>query len=242
VIGMDFLLMFTLGLASSPHCAQMCGPIVLSYSVALGRSAKSPSWFSSLLANHLAYNMGRMMTYAMLGAVAGMVGNSMGILMRLAGFGTMLAWVAGSLLIVVGLAMFGVLPGSKLLASRTIQFTYTVLRPCGKLIESPGTANRFLLGLSLGFLPCGLVYAALIKATATASVVQGAWSMCAFGLGTALSLLTIGLFSSVLRQTLNRWNAQLAAVSVTLMGLLLIWRGTMAGAMMTGVHAVHVHH
>ena len=244
MIGMDFLLMFTLGLFSSPHCAQMCGPIVLSYSVALDRSPKppSPSWLSSLLANHLAYNAGRVITYSTLGAAAGLLGGSMSLVGRLTGLGSSLALVAGTLLVVVGLAMFGVLPGSKVLTNRAVQFTYAVLKPCGRLLASPGTANRFVLGLGLGFLPCGLIYAALIKAAATASMAQGAWSMFAFGLGTALSLLAIGLFSSAVRQKLNRWSPQLAALSVTVMGLLLIWRGTMVGHMMAGVHAGHVHH
>lgn len=242
-MGMDFLLMFTLGLVSSAHCAQMCGPIVLSYSVALGRSPKAsfPPWFSNLLANHLAYKGGRVITYSLLGAAAGLLGSSMSFLGRLTGFGSLLAWVAGGLLIIVGLAMFGVLPGSRLLTNRAVQFTSTVLKPFGKLLASPGTVNRFFLGLGLGFLPCGLIYAALIKAAATASMAVGASSMLAFGLGTTLSLIAIGFFSSALRQTFSRWNAQLAAVSVTLMGLLLIWRGTMVGHMMAGAHACHVH-
>jgi hypothetical protein len=235
---MDFLMMFVLGLVSSPHCAQMCGPIVLSYSLAGGASPSRRALFS----NHLAYNSGRLLTYSLLGTAAGLVGSSMGLLGKLTGFGGTLALAAGILLVIVGLAMFGVVPGSQLLSSRAFQFTYTFLRPCGKLIAAPGTWNRFFLGLSLGFLPCGLIYAALVKAAATASLVEGATSMLAFGLGTTLALVAIGFLSSALRQRLSRWNAPLAALSVTVMGLLLIWRSTMAGAMMSGMHPGHVHH
>jgi sulfite exporter TauE/SafE len=250
VSGLDLLLMFTLGLVSSLHCAQMCGPIVLSYSVALGRSSELPVWgrvsgaagpikeapAPRLVLNHLAYNAGRILTYCLLGAIAGLLGSSMGLLGRLTGFGGMLALITGSLMIVVGLAMFGLVPGSKFLTTRAVQFTRTVLKPCSGLIESPAAINRFFLGLGLGLLPCGILYAALIKATATASAVRGASNMLAFGLGTTASLLAIGLFSSAIRLKLNRWNAQLIASSVTVVGLLLLWRGMMASNVLARIH------
>ena len=239
----DFFLMFTLGLVSSPHCAQMCGPIVLSYSVALGRSAgETPPKFSRLLVNHLAYNSGRILTYAILGAMAGLVGTSVGLLGRLTGFSSMLALVTGALMVIIGLALFGILPGSGILTDKAAEFTRQVLKPCSRFLQSPGSGNRFLLGVGLGLLPCGLIYAALLKATATGSMLQGAGCMAAFGLGTAASLLAIGLFSSAIRGRFTRWNAQLAAVSVTAMGLLLLWRGTMANTLMMGMHTVYGHH
>ncbi len=236
---LDFLLMFTLGLASSLHCAQMCGPIVLSYSVALGNSNPRmlPLW-----ANHLAYNAGRLLTYSALGAAAGLVGSSVEWMGKMAGFSRVLMLSAGGLMIVVGLVMFGMLPGSKLLASRSVQFTSRFVRPFSRFMGSPGSANRFVLGLGMGLIPCGMVYAALIKATATGSMAQGAGSMLAFGLGTAGSLLAVGMFSSAIRSRVLRWNAQLAAASVTLTGLLLVWRGARAAAWMAGAHALHVHH
>ena len=67
--GIELWVMFTLGLVSSLHCVQMCGPIVLSYSVALDR-VKSCAGASPdlLLSGHLAYNAGRILTYSALGA------------------------------------------------------------------------------------------------------------------------------------------------------------------------------
>src|SRR5581483_6684030 len=208
--------MFTLGLVGSLHCAQMCGPIVLSYSVGLGRftQAGGRPHFTPLLWNHLAYNSGRIVTYSALGALAGLLGSSVALLGRLTGFGGMLALITGSVMVIVGLAMFGVLPGSGLLAGQALQFTRGLLKPFSSLVNSPGTINRFFLGLGLGLLPCGMVYAALIKATATASPARGAFNMLAFGLGTAGSLLAIGLFSSAIRGRLSRWNTQLVASSV----------------------------
>ena len=66
--------------------------------------------------------------------------------------------------------------------------------------------------------------------------------MMAFGMGTAGALVAFGLFSSAIRWRLNRWGNRLAAASVILMGIVLIWRGVMPSLLMTGMHAGHVCH
>jgi len=242
---LEFGMMFTLGLVSSLHCVQMCGPIVLSYSVALGdslnaESLKRNSSVSPLLRNHLAYNGGRVITYSALGALAGMAGGTLGLLGRLAGFSHILALVSGGLMIVVGIARLGVIPG-RILGSSLFRIPSLFLRRVAGLLSAPGSGNRFLLGLALGLLPCGLIYAALLKAMATGSALAGAADMLAFGLGTAGSLVALGIFSSTIRLRLNRWGSQLAAAAVTLMGVVLLWRGSMAGMLMVGGH-MHGHH
>ncbi|HXJ88394.1 MAG TPA: sulfite exporter TauE/SafE family protein [Candidatus Binatia bacterium] len=234
----DFGIMFVLGLVSSLHCVQMCGPIVLAYSVAL-ESAQSPA-IPSLLQNHIAYHTGRILTYSALGALAGVVGAMLGVVGRLAGFGQILAVVAGGLMILVGLSLFGLIPAS-IIQSKLFRVPSSIFRSIGKLLSTPGLKNRFALGLALGFLPCGLIYAALLKATASGSALGGALAMLAFGLGTSGALLVLGLFSSAIRIRLNRWGRQLAAVGVTMMGILLVWRGTTPQVLMMGAH-MHAHH
>ena len=237
---LEFGLIFMLGLVSSLHCVQMCGPIVLSYSIAVNQLKKDASFVPTLLQNHLAYNAGRILTYSALGAVAGVAGGTLGLLGRLAGFSHILALVAGGLMIVVGISMLGVIPSS-VLGSGLFRIPSLFLRRVARLLSAPGSSNRFLLGLALGFLPCGLIYAALFKAMATGSALDGASTMLAFGLGTAGALLVLGMFSSAIRMKLNRWGSQLAAASVTLMGVLLVWRGSMAGMLTMGGH-MHAHH
>ncbi len=241
---LEFGVMFTLGLVSSLHCVQMCGPIVLSYSIAVSRSVppggRTGFRLSPLLASHLAYNLGRILTYCALGAIAGLLGGTLSLLGRLAGLGTTLALVSGVLLIGVGLFLLGVVP-ARFLQNKLLRVPSRFLRPLGGLLSSARASRRFLLGLALGFLPCGLVYAALLKAMAAGSALDGALTMLAFGLGTAGALLAIGLFSSVIRGQVTRWGPQLAAVSVTLMGMVLLWRGMMPGMMVLGgqVHGPH---
>lgn len=237
---LEFGLMFMLGLVSSLHCVQMCGPIVLSYSVAL-ESLTSPTGkiFPRLLNNHLAYNFGRILTYSALGAAAGAAGESMSLLARISGWTHVVAIVSGISMIVVGIAMLGVLPPS-LVGNRFLQVPSSFLRRSGKLIAAPGSGKRFALGVTLGLLPCGLVYAALLKAMATGSPAFGAASMFAFGLGTSGSLLALGMFSSAIRLRMNRFGRQFAALGVVVMGSLLVWRGTMPVMMME--HHMHAHH
>lgn len=240
---LDFGVMFMLGLVSSLHCVQMCGPIVLSYTVAVSELKKDASPardLSPLLQNHLAYNAGRILTYSALGAIAGFAGGTLGLLGRLAGFSHVLAIVSGALMIVVGIAMLGIIPQS-LLGNNFFRIPSLFLRRIGKLLSAHGAENRFFLGLALGFLPCGLIYAALLKAMATGSAFAGAGAMLAFGLGTAGSLLALGIFSSAIRVRFNRFGSQLAAAAVTCMGVLLIWRASMPAMLMMGGH-VHVHH
>ncbi|HZQ71234.1 MAG TPA: sulfite exporter TauE/SafE family protein [Terriglobales bacterium] len=231
---LDFGVMFSLGLLSSLHCVQMCGPIVLSYSVAIGESAK-PGSRHSLLLHHLAYNAGRVLTYSALGGLAGLVGGTLGFLGKLAGVASGLALVSGILMIVVGIVMLGLFPAS-LLGSNLFRVPARLLGPLGGFLSSPDLKRRFLLGLTLGFLPCGLIYAALLKAMASGSALSGTLTMLAFGLGTAGALLAIGFLSSMIRGQVSRWGSQLAAASVVAMGLLLVWRGIMPAMLGMGGH------
>ncbi len=239
--GIEIWVVFTLGLVSSLHCVQMCGPIVLSYSVALDR-VKSPAArpSSALLFGHLAYNAGRILTYAALGAAAGLAGKTVGLIGRLAGVSSALAIVGGVLMLIAGLVMIGALPAARAFGGRFFRITSSFLRPLSKLISSASVGNRFLLGLALGLLPCGLIYAALLRALATGSALWGAATMAAFGAGTCFALLAVGVFSSVIRGQFNRWGTQLAAVSVMAMGALLIVRGAMP-EILSGAHAHACH-
>ena len=219
----DFYFVLVFGFVSSLHCVQMCGPIVLTYSVSANTSAAR----RSLLGLHLAYNSGRTLTYMLLGALAGLAGGTMGFVGRLAGFENVAAIVAGVAMMIAGLTLFGLAPGLK--GWRGFALPSSLLRPAGKLISSQSVTSKFALGLLMGFLPCGLVYAALMKAIGTATPLGGAFTLLAFGLGTSVALIVIGLGSSASTRRLARWGTTISAVTVIVMGALLIARGVMAG-------------
>ncbi len=220
----EFNLIFTLGLVSSLHCAQMCGPIVLALSLPLSTAQRQ----RQLLA-HLSYNIGRLVTYSMLGALAGLTGHSLGIAGKLAGIENTGAILAGGLMVLTGLLMLDLLPNRPLQRFDPLRLLLRVFKPIGSRLASTSIPSKFTLGLFFGLLPCGLIYAALFKAMATGTVVAGALTMLAFGLGTTGALLAIGLlssaFSAKLSVPLGTWGLKTAALSVTLLGVLLVWRG-----------------
>jgi len=205
-------IVFMLGLVSSLHCVQMCGPIVLAFSIPLPRTA--------VVRAQLGYNAGRILTYTLLGACAGAIGGGIGMLGRLAGVASGARIFAGAAMILAGILMVSLLPSSGLVSIQGTGVKGRFARIAGRRLLAP---NKFTLGLTLGFLPCGLIYAALLKAVDTGNALGGALTMLAFGAGTALALITLGVASSFVR--VPRWSHRVAACCMMLAGAILIWRG-----------------
>jgi sulfite exporter TauE/SafE len=218
---LDITVPFGFGVVSSLHCAQMCGPIVLSYSLASRGS----------VASHVLYNTGRLITYSLLGAVAGTLGSALGLFGQLAGIEKVAMIVAGCLMLVAGFFMSGIAPKSSLLRIEKIGVSRVFSMSITQLMTSSHPASKLGLGLLMGLLPCGLLYVALLKAVSTGDALSGALSMAAFAAGTAGSLLAVGLFSSAIRLRLGRWTTTFATVSVVLMGAFLVYRGVTYPAM-----------
>jgi sulfite exporter TauE/SafE len=182
---------FLAGLAGSPHCIAMCG----AFAVACG----------GRVPDTLAWHLGRITTYMILGAVAGSLGWAM------PGPGWVGA-VASTLLVVYFAAVLAGLvpeprvrlPGLAALTTRTLQ--------------RGGFVGRYAFGLANGLLPCGLVYAALGMAVAASGPAVGALVMMAFGLGTAPLLTAV---SMGLKRTLSKsiWGRRLVAFAVLVAGL-----------------------
>jgi uncharacterized protein len=242
---MDLWVMFLLGLVSSLHCVQMCGPIVISYSAVAGFTPvalPAPRHALTLLPQHGAYNLGRILTYTALGALAGLLGHSVDFMGRLAGITSAAIIFSGSLMVVTGLFMLRSFRLSSRLGSASLRITSRLLRPLRNLLSSSRTTDRFYLGLALGFLPCGLVYMALLRSVGTGGALPGALSMAAFGLGTSGALFALGVFSSAVRWRFNRFGTRIAAVSVIALGVFLLVRTAHPFTVSAGLQACHAHH
>lgn len=230
---LDLGAMFFLGTASSLHCVQMCGPLVVAFSAAFPPASLRP---------HAAYHAGRLLTYAMLGAAAGALGQATGLLGRLTGIEQILTWISGGLMILMGLYAARGTATSGLVQIQQPSLARRLTRAVGRILLQPTAGSKFRLGLALGLLPCGLVYAALLKAMATAQPWQGAGTMLAFGAGTAGALLAVGLFSARIGKSLTRFGPRVAAAGFLLLGFLLIWRGFQAPVVNAQAPACHVPH
>ncbi len=174
---------FIMGGVGSLHCVGMCGPLALSLPV-VGNSYLA-KFRSSLL-----YNIGRMITYAALGALFGLAGLSFSLM----GFQQGLSLTLGIVIICVVL-----LPKQAWIIDthHITQKTFAKLRGAlAGLFRRRNYQSVFFIGLLNGLLPCGLVYMALAGAVATASVVNSSLFMAAFGLGTLPLMWSISFFGS----------------------------------------------
>jgi sulfite exporter TauE/SafE len=198
------LSLFLAGLAGSlVHCVGMCGPFVLGQVIAdTGPSGgRYGEWQRLSGAALMPYHLGRLTTYIALGAF---VGAATAVFTATTGF----AWLSGAMLALAAILMIVQALGLSLGA--TSPLSGLISRVAGTFVSSPEPANRYALGLVLGFLPCGLLYGALAAAAGTASVLQGALAMMAFGLGTVPALVGAGWLGMILRrrlQGLRRWVA-----------------------------------
>ena len=228
--GADWGVAFGLGLASSLHCSQMCGPLVIAAGAAGGGAS-----------GHFAYNAGRILTYSLLGMVAGEVGGGVTMMAALPGLERWVALVSGLLLVIAGVWMLGLLPRRQLIQIEQSPATRRLLRWTAPLLLKPGVFNRFKLGVLLGLLPCGIVWAALVKAAGTGNAGDGGATMLGFGAGTAGALLSIGLFAAGIQRRFGRHGTRVAALAMIAAGLFVAWRGTLSiPSPGTGAPACHV--
>lgn len=205
-----------LGVAGSAHCVGMCGPIALA--VPSPSNARSARWMSTLLLNG-----GRLATYALLGAAVG----TLGLGLQLAGLGRAVSLVGGTLVL---LAV--IVPGLLQRWWPAGRLAMGVGRMRGILarnLRRTAPEALFLTGVLNGLLPCGLVYAALLGAAATASPGQAAGFMAAFGLGTWPALVALRLGGGWLGTGTRAWLRKVSPLLLTAMAVLLILRGLELG-------------
>lgn len=204
-----YLALFLVGLLGGTHCVGMCGGIVGALS--MGGTAR---W-----SMHLAYNGGRILSYAAAGAIAGALGAaSMGLEGQVPAR-LILYFVANLMLVAMGLYLLGV---TKALAftERAGQSLWRRLQPLTRrFLPVRSVAQAFPLGVLWGWLPCGLVYSALATALSTGSAGRGALTMLAFGLGTLPNLLLAGIVLARLNEFVRR------PIVRTLSGLLVLGFG-----------------
>lgn len=197
---------FILGLVGSLHCAGMCGPLALAIPVVQTHRA-------SAITSRLLYNGGRITTYAIIGACFGVIGETI----SLAGFQRWLSLSAGALLL-LGLAFAGMT-----INKPATRFVIQLKAIFAKLLRQRSYSALFALGVTNGFLPCGLVYVAAAAAASTGHIPAAAEYMVAFGLGTLPVMLAIPLLG---RQLSFRFSfRKLVPMSVAVVALLLILRG-----------------
>lgn len=202
----------------------MCGAIVLAYS---SQGIPAPMSSFSTLAAHLTYNAGRVLSYSIVGAFLGAVGQG---LTMIRGIGEVFSLIVGGLLIVAGIILLRVIPfvqwnESVLLESSRSLFRRLYRVSFGALVALPKLESKFYIGLLTPLLPCGLLYSLFLKSAETGSALDGGLTMAFFGLGIVPALVVTGYASTFLGERLRRWGDRLASVTIILMGIMLLLRG-----------------
>ncbi|MGF1548299.1 MAG: sulfite exporter TauE/SafE family protein [Thiotrichales bacterium] len=220
---------FVVGLLGGVHCFGMCGGIVGALSFGAGASPDTAISRLRFAAIQLAYNLGRILTYTLIGALAGWLGRAALDLVRLSETQNRLLLVAGVFMVILGLYLGGWWMGL-LRVERLGGRLWRYIEPLGRRlipVRSPGAA--FGLGLVWGWLPCGLVYSVLIWSLAAGSAQNGAGLMLAFGLGTLPNLLLMGALAGWLTRFVRHPAVRQAA------GALVITLGCYQIALATGL-------
>ena len=197
---LDLFLIVALGfLGSFGHCVGMCSPITVAFSL----SHKQNSSWQQQLYFHSLLNLGRIISYALVGAGIGALGSVLIASGQMAGVGSQLrrimAIVTGLMLIWFGLRQIkpDFLPRLPLLHPLTGNIHKRLSAGMVNLSLNTRWWTPALLGLVWGLVPCGFLYAAQIKAAETGNLWRGAATMLAFGLGTMPSMLGVGVSTSL---------------------------------------------
>ncbi len=204
-----------LGLMGSFHCVGMCGPIALS--LPLGGN----NIFQKITGGML-YNVGRTVTYGIMGAFFGIIGKGF----QIAGFQKWISIIMGTFMIAAIL-----LPSlfKKINSGQSIPFAKSVRKGMQQMFAKRSFGGLFIIGLLNGLLPCGLVYLAIAGAIGTGDLYLSIGFMVLFGLGTLPMMLLVSMAGNLLSLTIrNRINKVIPYV-VVFVGIIFILRGLSLG-------------
>ncbi len=217
-----------MGLAGGAHCLAMCGPVC----AALGRSEgvsvlryRPGFWAHSYSPSLLAFQVGRLMAYCALGALAAGSVQTLGWLSaQSAALRPVWTFMHVGAAVLGGLLMWrGQQPAWLDQAAHRVW--RRVRRLSGSQAGPSGSRAAWALGLGWAFLPCGLLYSALMVAALGNSVAAGATTMALFAAGSGVALvLGPGLFWRGVSADSNRWAVRLAGAALMAMSLWALWR------------------
>ena len=193
-----------LGLASSLHCAGMCGAIASSLMFAFAPGEEGGARVRALMTAHA----GRIAMYVAAGALLGAVGSSLYGAFDHSGAFAVMRWAAAVALGWIGLSVAGFAPSLAVLDRAAAPIAGRLRFASGG--PEQGLAGAFASGLVWGLLPCGMVYGALFYAMLTGEAWRGAAVMAGFGLGTLPSVTAVALGLSRFRRLAQTPRARIA--------------------------------
>ncbi len=204
---------FMIGLVGSLHCIGMCGPIALAIPYQAETKIKT-------LGNILLYNSGRIITYGLIGVLPAVFG----LAISLAGMQKNISIILGILLIIAAIFSIpldqrtNVIPG----INKIYPWVATQMK---SFISEKRKSAFFITGLLNGFLPCGMVYMAIMGAITQTTIANAFFYMLLFGLGTVPLMILMGVSGQLMNITWRRKLQKIIPVVMIGIGMLMIMRG-----------------
>jgi uncharacterized protein len=224
----NLIIAFNLGLFSTLHCLGMCGGIIGALS--LGVTAKKNQHFPERAGYVFAYNFGRIMSYTVAGAIAGLLGGHFAAMVMPDSGHRVLQFIAAGVLVLIGLHLAGWLPKLKFIESFGYKF-WKYIQPAGrKFFPVDRIHKALMIGIIWGWLPCALVYSVLLWSLASGGTFNGAMLMFAFGVGTLPGMVTAGVMGNKLLDILKQAQTRIWA------GIIIILFGMVSPFLVTGHH------
>lgn len=199
-----YVVLFVIGLLTSVHCIAMCGGINLSQSVS--GTAAHP------LRRSLLYNLGRLISYTVIGGILGLIGEAAAVTLQVRG---VIGLAAGLCMVLMGINMLGHFGFLR-------KFSFKLPAPLARGLASIRTHGPFAIGLVNGLMPCGPLQSMQIYAIASGSFLAGALSMFFFCLGTIPLVLLFGAAAGLLRLGWKEKMLQFSAALLVLFGVFMV--------------------
>lgn len=201
-----------LGITSNFHCLGMCGPIAMAIPV-----NRTSTW--TILGGILQYNGGRILTYALLGAVVG----SIGITVDTLGFLQWISIITGIFMIIFAWRKWF----SRIFSGHLPTFGIQgfVSKSLGNVLATQTPFKLPMLGMINGLLPCGMVYIGLMNALLAGDPISSAYAMIAFGVGTIPAMFAVGFAANRISGNVRQKINKVVPFLLTFVGALIVLRG-----------------
>jgi len=209
----SYSLIFLIGLLASFHCVGMCGGIIVTY------SASNIKNKNKSLKPHFGYNLGRLISYTVIGGILGGFGSFFGVNPNFTG---VVVLIAGVLMILMGLSLF---THNKYLEKIKIKTPKFIAKFLFSNKNSKKPKGPFVIGILNGFMPCGPLQAMQLYALASGNITTGALSMGIYALGTIPLMFGLGSVMSMISQQKIKQIMKVSGVIVILLGIFMLNRG-----------------
>ena len=215
----SYLVAFAMGVFSSLHCIGMCGSIIGTLTLSLKPEIRTNK--ALLFPFVLNYNLGRISSYALTGALAGAIEAILSLPFEEGHGHRVLQVISAAIMTSAGLYIAGWFPRFAYI-EKTGARLWKLVEPFGRrLIPVQTRSQAFLFGMVWGWLPCGLVYTALVLSATTGDILRSALTMLSFGLGTLPAVMGLGIMTTILtRLSRMRYFKQAIGLFMIVLALL----------------------